>query len=641
MVNQAFLTLSIGPVQGFISQARRAGDLFAGSQLLSRLISAALETLASTAGCRVLYPHHQEVKAESLPNKLLARLPADQAEAVAREIENRIKTTWQDIACKARNNLAHYFPVDDHWGQMWTDQIAQLLEIYWTVTPWTEERQYPDAYDQAGRDFNARKRLRDFRLITEEGWKCTVCGERAASHRYGERARTYWREVAQHRDVTASRLRPDGRERLCAVCAVKRFGPLGWEKFPSVSYIAATPFKLALLQQMRDAPLDIGLFQALVDHNRALEALRARVSPVSPDVIPALNKVQVGAGWQAEADTFRRYDGEWLFPETYNRLADEESGLALDVIQAAREATLALGKAAKGHPTPYYAILYADGDQMGKQLSAAAQKGEEHHIQISKALALFATGEVRRIVEQERAGRVIYAGGDDVLALLPAAEVLPAANALRKAYQGAMSGLLEEPHLSAGIAIVHHLAPLEAALATAREAEKAAKERFDRNAVAVTFRKRSGEETLVGAGWTFGQSGEICETVELLDDIRRRFAEKDSHEQGFSMGLAHALLAEAPFLGGRNVPVEAQRAEIERLLIRNAAERLLKKARQAQAEKFAPALVALAQDINEREEKARKGHPGLPYDDDNGPTLVLVSRWLLLMRFLAQEGEEG
>jgi CRISPR-associated protein Cmr2 len=43
---------------------------------------------------------------------------------------------------------------------------------------------------------------------------------------------------------------------------------------------------------------------------------------------------------------------------------------------------------------------------------------------------------VPHVVEEEYLGRLIYAGGDDVLAMLPVADLLPAMQRLRLAYAG-------------------------------------------------------------------------------------------------------------------------------------------------------------------------------------------------------------
>src|SRR5690606_18937647 len=64
------------------------------------------------------------------------------------------------------------------------------------------------------------------------------------------------------------------------------------------------------------------------------------------------------------------------------------------------------------------------------------------HLQFSEALANFGKHAARRIVEAFD-GRLIYAGGDDVLALLPATRVIECAQALRSAFRGETARLKE------------------------------------------------------------------------------------------------------------------------------------------------------------------------------------------------------
>ena len=98
---------------------------------------------------------------------------------------------------------------------------------------------------------------------------------------------------------------------------------------------------------------------------------------------------------------------------------------------------------------------------------------------LSEALTNFALHSVPDIVDRHM-GELIYAGGDDVLALLPAACALRCAGELVATYQRDWS---EDGRLlpgcratvSAGLAVVHYKEDLRFALQAARDAEKAAK----------------------------------------------------------------------------------------------------------------------------------------------------------------------
>ena len=114
--------------------------------------------------------------------------------------------------------------------------------------------------------------------------------------------------------------------------------------------------------------------------------------------------------------------------------------------------------------TKYFAILALDGDEMGKWISGMKcpklrdQLSEEatayfrkhgntdflealrplspsFHLQFSELLGNFSLHCARRIVEAFD-GRLIYAGGDDVLAMVPADTALECARALRAAFRG-------------------------------------------------------------------------------------------------------------------------------------------------------------------------------------------------------------
>ena len=67
-------------------------------------------------------------------------------------------------------------------------------------------------------------------------------------------------------------------------------------------------------------------------------------------------------------------------------------------------------------------------DQYAKQSRAVSPN---RHLVISAALNDFALHAVPAVIEREHAGRVIYAGGDDVLAMLPVADLIPAMQRLR------------------------------------------------------------------------------------------------------------------------------------------------------------------------------------------------------------------
>jgi CRISPR-associated protein Cmr2 len=177
--------------------------------------------------------------------------------------------------------------------------------------------------------------------------------------------------------------------------------------------------------------------------------------------------------------------------------------------------------------------------QYGNQPRAVSPN---RHLSISAALNDFALYAAPEVIEREHAGRVIYAGGDDVLAMLPVADLLPAMQHLRQAYSGhdpsrgdldwrqvqgdpgltikdgfgLLRGRLlrlmgERATASCGAVIAHHQAPLAAVLRELREAEHRAKTEGGRNAWSLALIKRSG-----GAVHLTGKWGEPLDALKAL-----------------------------------------------------------------------------------------------------------------------------
>jgi len=184
-------------------------------------------------------------------------------------------------------------------------------------------------------------------------------------------------------------------------------------------------------------------------------------------------------------------------------------------------------------PSSYYAILVMDGDNIGKWLQGEFNpllkesfhrdllslmldnnpRYREHieellsyrhpmspslHSEFSRRLSQFALREVRRLVE-DGYGRLVYAGGDDVLAMLPLDTVLEVAYDLQRAFKEMISP--EKASASAGIVIAHHKYPLSLVLKEARAAERDAKHELGRDAFAVRVITGSGSILKAGGKW--------------------------------------------------------------------------------------------------------------------------------------------
>jgi CRISPR-associated protein Cmr2 len=239
----------------------------------------------------------------------------------------------------------------------------------------------------------------------------------------------------------------------------------------------------------------------------------------------------------------------------------------------------------KQRPPAYYAVLMLDGADMGRwlrgeksprvseilhpQLNEYFQKlpaaaaglnarrpvGPALHGAISEALANFALHFVPEIVDRHR-GSLIYAGGDDVLALLPTKAALGCAAELSDTFrqnwkrdkQTKTERLLmgQRATVSVGLAVVHYKEDLRFALDAARGAEKAAKN-AGRNALQITVCRRSGEHATAFCPWAF-----VPEVERWVDAFTQQASDR----------WAYHLRAQAETLQGLNVA--AMQAEIKR-----------------------------------------------------------------------------
>lgn len=409
--------------------------------------------------------------------------------------------------------------------------------------------------------------------------------------------------------------------------------------FPSTSSMATASFKQQVLRRLSEPNHSSAelrqLETAVRDYNEKLKDFLEANDILYPSAaIPALARIPGELARQ-----FNLIDGEWLYDESFDseRIC-REYDLAQDAFTAvhakrkldsAREAAANLRNIAKTtlhiRPLKYYAVVAMDGDNMGQWVSgqkplkfvellhpdvtkhlgrdAEAQQllnsdrplGAAFHVALSTALKNFSLKCVRPVLEAERAGCLIYAGGDDVLALLSVADVLDVLRSLRYLFSGlapdidmhfapgisdARNGfaVIADPYenktclrmmgksatISAGVAIVHHKHPFSHAVEMAHAAlEQDAKERLSRDAFAIRLSKRSGEPLLVGAKWRHEiNEHDHCDQLGIINKVT------DAIREGvLSPIIARAIQREAA--GMRACSAKAQQAELERLVDRH------------------------------------------------------------------------
>ncbi len=524
---------TLGPVQGFVGEARRLRDFWAGSFLLSWLAGHAMVALAG-AGGKVLFPQVADdplfealsgkggaPHVGSLPNRFKAEVSAVQGNP-GEICADAVKGAWKRLADAVWTQfVARCAPLGDGTKDIWERQVAGFWEIAWVMGD--------DPGDGSdGAWLERRKNWRNHWPATPEaGDKCRMMGywqEVSGHSRLGGRARQedFWKALQER--VGLLNLRDD--ERLCAIALIKRLFPLldnieavigfrpgagnfSVKNWPSTSYIAALPW---LKELAGDA------------HKEARENYAKAAAE------------NLGKGYMGETETrlyglpetgLFNFDGYLLHEDGIRAWPEDglkEGGAREALLGALQDLRKASSTAA---PSEFYALLVMDGDRIGARL-------REDEGKVRKGLADF----TRRVVEyfspgNAAQGALVYAGGDDVLAMLPVDSAIAAAHELRGEY-GAAFG--EDAHftLSAAIVFAHYKVPLRRVMEEAhRQLDDTAKKANGRDSLALAVLKPGG----VACEWASCWKGDGAEPGRDLNDLARAMA----RDPEFSAGFFHAL----------------------------------------------------------------------------------------------------
>ena len=567
------IDLSIGPVQGFITASRRTRDLWGSSYLLAFLTAHAMRGVEE-AGGEIVQPLVEDdplcrwVNGErngkppsigSLPNHFVAHVTGGDPGAVAKAGVDAMQDAWGRVCGAVWNRfVADAVAHGNGTADIWRRQVAHFWEVAWTVGA-------SQGVERSHRGSNLlpplarRKHWRSHHLPPEHGDKCTVMPDfqelsglvRAATSKERRRQDDFWKRL---RKRTGGTINLRDNERLCAIALVKRMfvrvgeEALGWEvasSWPSTVNVAAVPW---MREVARSTPEDAAKYAKV-----AREASPNSLGP--PWLFKRMEE-------QDRLGDFPRLDANWLHEESLRneRMCPPEGNDADEVRSALLKALRALRKSAAtsaslGPPPRFYALLLADGDRLGKLLRELGTSG---HSIVSLALAQF-TGGVSSLVHRHD-GMAVYAGGDDVLAMLPAESALECAVSLSENYRQAFrshSGSGGPPAaatLSAAVVFAHIRYPLGQAIEQARRLlDDVAKDGNGRDSLAAAVLKPGGLHCEWATTWNrpsrmSGEKGKIGATEQLNRSIRHLRTVED--EPGISSGLLYRIRDTLPLLCG-------------------------------------------------------------------------------------------
>jgi CRISPR-associated protein Cmr2 len=640
--NNSLFLFTIGPVKSFISQARKAQDFYMGSFMLSYFTFIAMEEVIEKYGpSSIIYPdlYKQPLMDWYLKNKklepknfnihdiTLPTIPNRFVTIIGTTDENEIKLLANEMKKKVENEINNAkekifkelkINLNNAQEQALQIQLSDFPQIYWVAIPWrkgnndlqidhlkdffTEEKLkkwetlyefgekygehkpnigflYQILYTTLEKSIGARKNLRKFEQKPETGRKCSVCGERNVLFFWEIKNKNKFLKYNQTAcDLTCKieeKYLTDG-EGLCALCFLKRTFERYLEKevdsifedfsFPSVAEVACADFK----EKAKELP------EFKEYENKFFEYIPVRYLNINS--LPKLKLEET-------------LEGSWFHEEnlTEKKIRDE-LGVEIDIQKIKELKNILTNKLYEqaGKPKKYYAILYLDGDNMGKWLSGELlpeiqyaynskvwEKLPENfkkdlqrytpnkiltpaiHSTISTALRNYAIEFVKKIVEEEHLGKLIYAGGDDVLAFVNLKDLFDVMEKLRWAFSGYIKLDQEKIEIdttnnngfvlkdgvyyltmgknatcSMGVVIAHYKEPLKIVIDKVFEMNKKAKE-ARKNRFAICLSKHSGEERVGVAEWEIEINNKGTElTTKILKDLQD-WMNKDRNEKRY------------------------------------------------------------------------------------------------------------
>ena len=267
------------------------------------------------------------------------------------------------------------------------------------------------------------------------------------------------------------------------------------------------------------------------------------VSRYGPKDVRTMPQPPFGLAVPAAGD-FPKLDANYLHREfiTSDRLCPlgngAETGAAAEELAERLQKTIYDARDEDGRlgpPPSFYALFLADGDRLGELL---ARLGGET---VSTALKVF-TGDVPKVVERHD-GVTVYAGGDDVLAMLPAPSALACAQALSDAYRKAFAdkGAKGEATLSAAVIFAHVRLPLGHVLGEAHHLlDAVAKDGNGRDSLVAAVLKPGGPYCQWVTTWTRPGTGGAARATDQLHGLLRQL-DMNTAELGLSSALVYRM----------------------------------------------------------------------------------------------------
>lgn len=535
-VEASLIAVAIGPVQELIAQARKTRDLWAGSYLLSYLIYKAIEKVGLNYGFdAIIYPYLRGIpfvkdtlenrlgvklgnfctlppmsdKVASLPNIFVAVVPTGNVDVILSECKEAVTSSWMEICNDACSEIIRQ---KDRAGQglgrvqyvadFNKDSFPHQAEIFPNISAVSYPLLDPkNAVDEVKKFFTGSGAEEYQKVLDDIGKLGGYKPNKGTYYRYSYRILT---------------------SKLAAVKKIRRFKPF------------CDDSSLSGISQADDFGGNVKACTIFMEKDEQGDEKR--------DMLGALNSVKRVLATVLSKEI--RYES--TLDVAHKNGSDKNDYIAILLMDGDR-----MGEWVSGDKAPNLDVFThskvrdafkasRDLNKIWDVISKLKPVQPSYHRGLSRTLSVFSS--LVEAVISEYDGMLVYCGGDDVMALLPAVNALECANKIRKLYSGnekieikygnktyhtdqealwtkgkPIAPLMgSSATMSAGIAVAHYKSPLQFAVKLAKEAEKHAKEMLGRNAFAIKLMRRSGQMVTVGSKWGYD---DVNDAAQVAVDI--------------------------------------------------------------------------------------------------------------------------
>ncbi|WP_242865292.1 type III-B CRISPR-associated protein Cas10/Cmr2 [Clostridium sp. ATCC 25772] len=480
-MQQRIILFSIGSIQSFIINSRKVSDLFNSSKILSKLISNGMEFIKVKGNGKLLLPQLLD-KSEGLPNYFIMKYESNKH--LGKELEEYIRQNYIDMLMNGSIKTS----LEKYKNQI-ERQLNSSLDIYWVEYDLEESfdlndsHKYVQVYYEIYKYFEAVKNVKKFNNIWEEGKKCSICGSRNAIvvssknkkepfgiqkiykyQNFEEYSLFELVEKLKNKDINLQLdeikkvkryakknnleskdidIKLKENETLCGVCLLKRI--YKGEKIPSLAQITLSSW---------------------VENEK-----KHRRYNQYKEVIDRLNK---------EDSNFDDY--ECMYKENWDKIlknlkVNNKGELKEELIQ----------KLSNKNLPKYYCMYRMDIDNLGEWMSGKYKNNDknlyEHQIDLSQRIYKFFNKLRENYFKENSKGILVYAGGDDLLALIPVDEIFKLEQNVRACFKEEVQ--VEEYKnitYSKGIFVAHYKTPLGEITRVSKEELEKVKEKFKEKA---------------------------------------------------------------------------------------------------------------------------------------------------------------